>query len=237
MTATRAGDELWATDAADGTVLLLIRHGEQSTMLEVDPELSARGRSQATLLADRLRTVPIDRVVSSPMRRAVQTATPLAAALGLTVDVHPELDEVRMSEEVVRERFMKQSVRAMEPDPERYAETVLGAIEVVPRFHFGGEEGSESSAALRDRATSALQDVVTGHSARTVAVFTHGAFINAALSSWLGISRHMWFVPWHTGVTVLRVTRGALVPLSVNDASHLAPDDDVLGVVTRGRSA
>jgi probable phosphoglycerate mutase len=237
MTAPRANDELWATGAADGTVLLLIRHGEQATMLEVDPELSPRGQSQAQLLAERLRFLPIDRVVSSPMRRAFQTAAPLADALGLTVEVHLELDEVRMSEEVVRERFMKQSVRAMEPDPERYAETVLGAIEVVPRFHFGGGEGSESSEALRGRATAALQEVVTGHPARTVAVFTHGAFINAALSTWLGISRHMWFVPWHTGITVLRVTRGALVPLTVNDASHLAPDDDVLGVVTRGRSA
>jgi probable phosphoglycerate mutase len=233
MTAREENVEPWSTKAPEGTVLVLVRHAEQSTMLEVDPDLSDRGRSQALLLAARLGRLPVDRVVSSPMRRARQTAAPLAAACGLEVEVHEQLDEVRMSAEVVRERFLKDSVRAMEPDPDRYAETVLGAIGVVPRFRFTGSDGGESAEDLRLRATMALSEVIDVEEAQTVVAFTHGAFINAALSSWLAIPRHMWFVPWHTGITVLRVTRGSLVPLSVNDASHLAPDDDVLGIVTR----
>ena len=76
--------------------LLLIRHalplrsepGEGS-----DPDLSEEGIEQAKRLPDALARFPITRLVSSPQRRAVQTAQPVAEALGLTIDIDDRLAE------------------------------------------------------------------------------------------------------------------------------------------------
>ena len=75
---------------------LLIRHalplrsepGEGS-----DPVLSEEGIEQAKRLPDALERFPVARLVSSPQRRALQTAQPVADALGMTVDVDERLAE------------------------------------------------------------------------------------------------------------------------------------------------
>jgi broad specificity phosphatase PhoE len=61
--------------------IVLTRHGltersapEQYLGQKLDVALSAAGRSEAEHLRDRLRDVPIDRVISSPLVRAVETA-------------------------------------------------------------------------------------------------------------------------------------------------------------------
>ena len=58
-----------------------------------DPELAARGREQAARVVRALQGDDVDAVYSSPAARALQTAAPLAAALGLAVDVEPGLAE------------------------------------------------------------------------------------------------------------------------------------------------
>ena len=66
--------------------VLLTRHGhtdlsepEQYLGQRLDPPLSARGRDQAISLRDRLARVAVDRIVTSPLARAVDTAEILAA--------------------------------------------------------------------------------------------------------------------------------------------------------------
>ena len=54
---------------------ILIRHGRQSSPLcNVDVELSEEGRQQAGLLADRLKQLKPDRIYTSSLLRAKQTA-------------------------------------------------------------------------------------------------------------------------------------------------------------------
>ncbi|HNJ98487.1 MAG TPA: histidine phosphatase family protein, partial [Ilumatobacteraceae bacterium] len=71
--------------------LLLIRHGlpvrrELSDGI-ADPELAEDGRTQARLLAEYLATEELSAIYSSPLRRAVQTAEPLAAVHSLPLRV------------------------------------------------------------------------------------------------------------------------------------------------------
>jgi len=221
-----------SSPAASRVLLLLIRHAEQETMLELDPPLSARGLEQAERLGARLAHLPITAVVSSPLLRAQQTAAPTAAALGLEVVVHPDLDEIRMQADAMRDKFAKTSARHMEPDPDDYVRTAMAAVRVVPRFVWAEDGSTESGAELRQRATTALEEVVAAHPGEVVACVAHGGFINAALGPWLGITKDMWFVPWHTGVSTVMVTGDDKVVLGINDASHLAPDEDVLSVVS-----
>ena len=73
-------------------LLLLIRHGENDFTKKhklagytPDVHLNERGQSQAQALADALRDVPIKAIYSSPLERAVETATPIAAARELEI--------------------------------------------------------------------------------------------------------------------------------------------------------
>ena len=56
--------------------------------------LGAEGRAEAETLAERLRGSGATTVVSSPRERALETAGPIAEALGLPVTVAPDLDEI-----------------------------------------------------------------------------------------------------------------------------------------------
>jgi 2,3-bisphosphoglycerate-dependent phosphoglycerate mutase len=83
-----------------GPVLWLVRHGESTwnalglAQGQSDhPRLTRRGVRQARYAADQLRGCPIRAVHASDLRRAVATAAPLAAALGLAVNPDPRLRE------------------------------------------------------------------------------------------------------------------------------------------------
>jgi 8-oxo-dGTP diphosphatase len=55
--------------------------------------LDARGRRQADELVDALRPLAVRRIVSSPYARCVETVEPLAAKLGLEVEIDDRLAE------------------------------------------------------------------------------------------------------------------------------------------------
>jgi probable phosphoglycerate mutase len=78
--------------------LLLIRHAEPEPLSGAGPDrerpLSALGRAQAERLAAALGCEKLDALISSTMTRAIQTAEPLARALGLPVRQEPALVEI-----------------------------------------------------------------------------------------------------------------------------------------------
>jgi len=80
--------------------LLLVRHasaGNRDEWTDHDHErpLDARGLEQAAQLPEVLSRFPIERILSSPAKRCVQTVEPIAAARGLTVEPREELSEER----------------------------------------------------------------------------------------------------------------------------------------------
>lgn len=79
----------------------VIRHGRPMGSWggdDEDPGLDAVGLEQADAAAERLLALPPDqrplRVVSSPLRRCRQTAAPLAAGLGVAVEIEPAVGEI-----------------------------------------------------------------------------------------------------------------------------------------------
>src|SRR6202453_3194047 len=89
-----------AAAAGSGHVLWLVRHGE-STWNRLgraqghcdQARLTRRGVRQAWAVAAELRGRPIGALYSSDLRRALQTAAPLATALGLPVSRDARLRE------------------------------------------------------------------------------------------------------------------------------------------------
>ncbi|MEV5557329.1 bifunctional RNase H/acid phosphatase [Nonomuraea wenchangensis] len=96
----------WRPPTRVATSLLLLRHGETELSLERrfsglgDPELTPNGLSQAEAAAVRLSREPYrpDVIVSSPLKRARQTAAAIAARTGLDVEVDDELREADFGE-------------------------------------------------------------------------------------------------------------------------------------------
>lgn len=80
------------------TEIYLIRHGipenRQALLGQSDPHLTQQGRDQAGELAGRLANVGIERVLSSALRRSVETARTIAAALRLELEIDPRLNEI-----------------------------------------------------------------------------------------------------------------------------------------------
>ena len=77
--------------------LYIIRHGESQGNVGInvpDPELTELGKKQAELLALRLRNIKFDAILSSPLTRAIQTATPLSELRNTPVTVMRNLYEV-----------------------------------------------------------------------------------------------------------------------------------------------
>ncbi len=86
-------------DAARETTILLVRHGEtvdnarQIMQGQTQGELNERGREQARQVAERLAEDPVDVIIASDLRRAIQTAEIIAAPHGLPVVTTPLLRE------------------------------------------------------------------------------------------------------------------------------------------------
>ncbi len=82
---------------------LLIRHAESawnehfgSSRIDVglpDPPLTARGVEQARAAAERLRREGVRQLLSSPYRRTLHTASIIAEALGIPIEVDPIVRE------------------------------------------------------------------------------------------------------------------------------------------------
>ncbi len=140
------------------TTLLLARHGETDWNRDrrwqghADRPLTARGRAQAADLAARLADIPLDAIYASDLRRARETAEPVATAHGLELIQLPELREVNvgswqgLTRDEAEARFPAGFQRWREggtgwEDGESYGEMsarVLGAVERIADEHLGG---------------------------------------------------------------------------------------------------
>ncbi|MFN8071633.1 MAG: histidine phosphatase family protein [Mycobacterium sp.] len=190
--------------------VLLIRHalplrsevGEGS-----DPELAPDGWEQARRLPAALKRFGISRLVSSPQRRARQTADPVAGALGLPVDIDDRMAEY--------DRGMSHYVPLEEVRTERPHDWARMADGQLP----GAVDTEEFTA----RVLSALQDIVgSADHTETVAVFSHGGVINVVLHEILGTAKPLSFPIDYASVTHLRHSRqGTFTVAGVNAIEHV----------------
>ena len=190
--------------------LLLIRHAlplRSEPGQGSDPVLSDEGVQQAKRLPDALARFPITRLVSSPQRRAVQTAQPVADALGLPVEIDERLAEY-------------------DRDMEHYIPIEQIAAEFpeeLARLANGHLPSSVDEAAFLARVNAGIRDLVSaGDHEDTVAVFSHGGVINGLLHGILGTEKILCVNVDYAGVTRLLSSReGNLYVASVNGTEHV----------------
>lgn len=205
----------WAGECAHGpygdTVqLLLIRHAlplRSEPGLGSDPDLSEEGIEQAKRLPDALARFPITRLVSSPQRRSIQTAQPVADALGLTAEIDDRLAEY-------------------DRDMEHYIPIEQIAAEFpeeLARLAQGHLPSTVDETAFLDRINAGIADLVaSGDHEDTIAVFTHGGVINGLLHNILATEKILCVNVDYAGVTRLLSSReGNLYVAAVNGTEHV----------------
>lgn len=161
------------------TTLLFARHGETVWHAEnryagsSDVELTALGHRQAGRLGTWAGRQRIDAVLSSPLRRARDTAEPPAAALGLDIRVDSRLSEVDFGEaegitrDEMAERF-----------PDRLATWLAEpACHALP----GGERGIDAL----ERVWPLITELSRGTD--TALVVAHGTLLRLVLCRLLGL--------------------------------------------------
>jgi len=191
--------------------LLLIRHGlpvrrETTDGSPADPELDVAGRDQAQRLARWLASEGIDAVYVSPMRRALETAAPLAAAVGVEPIVDEEVAEFdRASHFYVPIEELKAT-----NDP-RYEEIMRGE-----------HHGEVDPEAFKEIVTLAVERIIEANAGKRVAVVCHGGVINAYSSHVLGLDAPLFFEPTYTSVSRFTCSsRGHRTLVSLNETGHL----------------
>jgi broad specificity phosphatase PhoE len=169
------------------TRLVLVRHLEPDERIAgraygaLDVPLSPEARSEAEQLADSLGTIELAAVFSSPLRRALETAAPIAARQGVTPQVHEGLREIDFGE-LEGERFedvergRPELFRAWMDDPTSV---------VFP--------GGESFADLRRRALAAAEEIRRRHPGSAAALVAHGGVTRAIIAESLELPDHALF--------------------------------------------
>jgi broad specificity phosphatase PhoE len=190
--------------------LLLIRHAlplRSEPGEGADPHLSDIGFEQVNRLPRALARHPISRVVSSPQRRALQTAAPVAEALGLSIDVDDRFAEYDRDLSVY---IPIEQIR--DEDPEEWA-----------RMSDGHLPSMVDEDAFRARVSQGITGLVAGsdHS-ETVVVFSHGGVINLILHQALQTPRLLAFPIDYASVTRLLYSRsGRATVVEVNGTEHV----------------
>jgi probable phosphomutase (TIGR03848 family) len=198
------------------TLLLLVRHavtevtGKRLTGQLPGFHLSDEGRRQAELVAERLASMPIAAVYSSPLERCFETAEPLARARRLDVVTVPELVDVgygrwsgRPLAALYRTKLWRQLVHA--PSAVRFPE-------------------GETLGEVQRRAVGALDAIVARHPKRVVAVFTHADVVRLAIAHYAGTHIDMFQRMVVSPGSVSAVALGERVPriVRLNDTGTLA---------------
>lgn len=171
-----------------------------------DPELSEVGHAQARVLSEYLSSETIDAIYTSPMKRAVQTADPLATATGLAF---AEIEGVAEWDRHSNEYIPVEELKATN-DP-RWQEMVAG-----------GWNSDEDPAEFDRRVYDSIEEIIGRHRGHTVVVSCHGGVINSYLARVLGLTSSQFFYPNYTSIHRIAASSGGHRSiLSINETSHL----------------
>jgi probable phosphomutase (TIGR03848 family) len=210
----------------DVPTCLLVRHGQSTANGDgvlagrlPGIHLSPQGHEQVARLAARFPGAAVARVVSSPLERCVETARPLAAALGTDLVLDDDLQECaygawtgRRLAELVKEPLwatvQDDPASARFPDHDRYA--------------------AESLRDMAERVVGAVRRIdaevagASGHGALWVAV-SHGDLIKAVLAdaTGAGLAHFQRYTADPASVSAVRYGERHTFLLAAND---LAPE-------------
>jgi probable phosphomutase (TIGR03848 family) len=197
------------------TLLLLVRHGttdaagKRLTGWSRGVHLNARGREEASRLAERLDGVRVDAIYTSPLERCRVTIAPLARRRGLTVIARRGLLEVDYGEWTGRSISQLRRTRLWR---------VVQRSPSTVRF-----PGGESLLEVQARAVAELDAIAAAHPKQTVVLVTHADVIKLLIAHLVGMhADHLQRLVVDPGsVTVVALDDGVAALVKANDTGGL----------------
>jgi broad specificity phosphatase PhoE len=155
-------------------VIWLARHAETATPhlihgAESDVELGAHGRLQAAAAAPWFQERRPDVVVSSAMKRAIETAAPIAEQCAVPHEIVPDLHERKLGSYSLKpgvevDAIWKETVRRWETGDVAFSVPEMESFEGIAR-----------------RVTPAFHSVAARHAGKRIAIIAHGVVCKVLL--------------------------------------------------------
>lgn len=196
--------------------LMLVRHGETEWNVQrrfqgqSDVSLSELGKLQAELIAERLAGQTIDAVYVSDLKRAWDTAIPIAEKTGLEVSSEPRLRELKFG---ILEGL------TFEEAEEKYPKMIAAWLEDFNNTPEGGETIDQFNA----RIVSLLDDLIGKHDEKVVLLVGHGGSLSEVLRVALGLSREKrWYLEMeNASLSEVSIAEDYISLRRINDTCHL----------------
>lgn len=218
-------------------LLYIVRHGDP---IYVTDTLTERGKLQAEAVGKRIAASKIDRIFSSPMGRAKETAAPACRLLGLEMNIEdwtheiqderltPFPDGKRKSVSVIQNTYYRENGNINLNYEDSLKCQGFNESGMDKALKYIEENGKNFLERLGYKEENGIYRILYPNEEK-VALFCHRAFGEAWLSILLHIPVHMmWssFSYTHTGVTVLEFKNnpnGVTAPrcLCYSDIGHL----------------
>lgn len=164
-----------------GLKIYLLRHGETSYSQSgvfcgaLDPELTAEGSLMAQAFADSYRSIPWTEVYVSPMKRAIETAQPLCAVVGLPMQIRDNLREISYG--IWEGRTQEDVKQCHEQDYLRW----------LTEPAWNPPTGGETAVQVANRSLPVITEIEAKYKDGNVLVVSHKATIRIILCSLMGI--------------------------------------------------
>lgn len=196
--------------------LFLLRHGETAWNLQhrylghTDKPLNAQGKAQARRVVQAFSQVPLDMVITSPLRRASEIAQLVAE------DHHLEPvadDRIREFSFGIFEGLTFEEARQKHP---QQFDDWLNDYEKPP-------DQGEKLTSLYARTRLFLQEMRQDHVGKKILVVSHGGPLRELIRQTLGLSidRHWWFMVNLAAICEIRYFPNSAVVVRLNDTAHL----------------
>ena len=162
------------------TRLIIVRHGESESNRkktftgQLDIALSDLGKKQAELVKKYLKDYKIDKIYSSDLSRAYNTALPTAESKGIEIQTSKNLREIYAGE---WEGKTFDDIEKEYPDTYSVWRSNIG-IAVC--------NGGESVKELKERVEKEVGRIVAENEGKTVMIVSHGTPIRSLLCIWKG---------------------------------------------------
>ncbi len=175
-----------------------------------DPILAERGHRQARATARYLASQGIHHVVSSSMKRAIQTAEPLADRLGLEIEM---LDDLRESDHRAQAYIPLEEWDSNDPALAKYYDPDADITDTI--FSDGYEN-------FRECVERGFDYIIDTNRSRKVAVYCHGMVTSVYMQILLGFDDPMKVLVDYCGITRVEASsKGLRTVRSMNETQHV----------------
>lgn len=208
------------------TQIYFVRHAEAMGNVQeffqgrTDCDLSEKGEKQLEFLAERFKDIPIEKIYSSPLKRAYKTAEAVNKYHGLPITVVEDLIEI--------DGGVWEGKKWTENE-KLYPEAYNDWKNRMWAFHV---EGSETMEQVYDRMKSAVAKIAEENRGRTIAVVSHGCALRNYLAyAEFGDIKSLADVGWSDNTAVSLVEYDDELNARIifkNESSHLPEEFSTL---------